>query len=233
MGQFKDLTNQKFFRLTVVRRDEPKPSDRNVFWLCQCECGKLTRAAGANLLNGQKMSCGCFKSETAARVLRVNSLKQLNRHGLSHVDEHSIWSEMKGRCVRSSHPKFHRYGARGIKVCDRWLHSFESFYADMGPRPTKKHTIDRIDNDGNYEPSNCRWTTNFQQSRNRSTNLNITINGKTYCVVDWATFLSVPRSHFYELCRKNYSNGSPRPHYFKSVKAAVRHVYRQKIGPIV
>jgi len=233
MGKFRDLTGQKFFRLTVIRRDEPQPSDRNVFWLCKCECTKITRAAGANLVNGQKLSCGCYQAESAAKMLKVNRLAKPGLHGLSQTDEYNIWSRMKARCGNQTDHKFPIYGARGIKVCDRWLHSFEAFYADMGPRPTKKHTIDRINNDGNYEPGNCRWVTNFQQSRNRSTNVNITINGVTRCVVDWATVLNVTRSHFHEMCRKTYSNGRGlRPDPFPSVEAAILHVYRHKIGPI-
>jgi hypothetical protein len=93
---------------------------------------------------------------------------------------------MRNRCGNPNVPCYARYGGRGIKVCDRWLESFENFYADMGPRPSSKHSIDRIDNDGNYEPNNCRWVTKGIQNRNTSKNVWLTLNGTTRCIADWA-----------------------------------------------
>jgi len=99
-------------------------------------------------------------------------------HGLTYTPEYRSWCHMKGRCYCPNDSRYHRYGGRGIKVCDRWLNSFENFYKDMGPRPSPKHSIDRVDNNGNYEPSNCRWVTVKTQNSNRSTNVSRIYKGK-------------------------------------------------------
>ena len=102
-----------------------------------------------------------------------------------------IWSNMKARCYTKSSSRYANYGGRGIRVCDRWLESFDIFCEDMGPRPTSEHQIDRIDNDGDYEPSNCRWALRIEQARNRSTTRLITSGGETKCLQEWAQDLSV------------------------------------------
>ena len=134
---------------------------------------------------------------------------------------------MKDRCTNPNNPKFHRYGGRGIKVCDRWMNSFEAFLEDMGERPSKRYSLDRINNDGNYEKSNCRWATREIQGRNTSTTNLITINGTTLCVEDWCTTLNVPRWKIYELCRPTGRDrkGPPR---FKTIKDAVLHLYQNR-----
>lgn len=105
--------------------------------------------------------------------------------------EYRIWCGLKSRCLNPNGKKWHRYGGRGITVCARWLESFENFLGDMGPRPSNRHTIERKDNDGNYEPNNCVWATNKQQSRNRSTNLRIEYRGVTRCLMDWCEILGL------------------------------------------
>ena len=132
----------------------------------------------ASLRGGVSLSCGCLQREIATT------------HGESRVGaytpEYNAWSSMRRRCAARSGDKFRRYGARGITVCDRWRESFENFLADMGRKPTPKHSIDRVDNDGNYEPSNCRWATAKEQQRNRGFNRLVTIGGKERCVSEWA-----------------------------------------------
>lgn len=121
-------------------------------------------------------------------------------HGLSASSEHGIWSKMKARCLNINDPSYENYGARGIVVCDRWLNSFENFYKDMGPRPSKNHSIDRINNDGNYEPSNCRWATKKQQIDNRRTSILIEFKNQTKSLKDWCLEYNID----YKLAHRRY-----------------------------
>lgn len=156
-----DITGKKFNRLTALRFHGIN-NQRLATFVCVCECGNEGVYVGRSLRNGNTKSCGCLQRE----VLDARSRK----HGMSPrgsvASEYSIWIGIKNRChPEHGHP---RYGLRGISVCAEWRESFEAFYADMGPRPSKRHSIDRIDNDGNYEPGNCRWATKQQQGRNTS-----------------------------------------------------------------
>jgi hypothetical protein len=156
--RFVDLTGKRFGRLTVLSyQGRPKPSFH--VWQCGCDCGNETVIEGSRLKSGKAKSCGCLRRElSAARRLR---------HGRTDTAEHNTWIGMKGRCYNPANPKFYRYGGRGITVCERWRDNFENFAADMGPRPSPLHSIDRIDNDRGYEPGNCRWATQLEQQRNR------------------------------------------------------------------
>jgi len=143
----------KLGKLTLL--SETRKSGR-VHWVCKCECGKTTCSQKFHLQHGNTKSCGCIRG--------------LHRrtHGLSSSSEHKIWSLAKDRCGNPKNKRFDRYGGRGIKMCDRWLNSFANFFADMGPRPSPQHSIDRYpNNDGNYEPGNCRWATRKEQAHHR------------------------------------------------------------------
>jgi hypothetical protein len=153
------VAGQIFGRLTVLRRDGQRYGQS--VWLCRCICGTECHTVRANLVLGLTQSCGCLNAELASARRKT--------HGQSKgVREYRIWMGMKARCLQPSAARWKRYGGRGITVCERWLHSFERFIADMGPCPSPKHSIDRINNDGNYEPSNCRWATASEQMLNRS-----------------------------------------------------------------
>jgi len=153
-----DLTGQRFDRLTVVCRDG---LDRggHYTWICRCDCGVELSVSSNSLRMGHTKSCGCYGAEAR--------LKSNTRHGKTGTPEHNAWAEMIRRCFDPRRKCYEYYGGRGITVCNRWIENFENFYADMGPKPTPKHSIDRIDVNGNYEPSNCRWATPQEQSTNQ------------------------------------------------------------------
>jgi hypothetical protein len=158
-----DLTGVRFGRLTateLVRVNGVRG------WLCVCDCGNTVELETERLRMGTTRSCGCIRREMAAKLWRF-APPNPGTHGLSELPEYAVWSAMRQRCINPSDKSFKWYGARGIVVCTRWLVSFEAFIADMGRRPTRKHSIDRIDNDGNYEPGNCRWTTASVQANNK------------------------------------------------------------------
>jgi hypothetical protein len=151
-----DLTGTKVGRITVLSLHGAVTMSgaRRRTWLCRCDCGTEWPVLGMALLSRNTTSCGCAKIEA------------LTTHGQTHAPEYRVWWGMLGRCAKPNNSRFRDYGGRGIKVCDRWK-TFENFRADIGPRPDARFSIDRIDNDGNYEPDNCKWSTRSEQQRNK------------------------------------------------------------------
>ena len=149
-------TYGRLWALNPVGKDEY----RHTLWQCLCECGNKIVVRAKSLRNGDTRSCGCLHKETC----KTNGERKT--HGLTGSPTYISWQAMKRRCLKSQEDNYPRYGGRGIEICDRWLNSFENFLADMGKRP-EDLTLDRINNEGNYEPSNCRWATLSEQNSNR------------------------------------------------------------------
>lgn len=179
----KDLRGRRFGGLVVLSFSHIARS-KQAAWLCRCDCGKETTVLGANLRRGDTRSCGCGRG--------TNRGSRVFKHGLSRTLAFSSWRSAMQRCSRPSDVAYHNYGGRGIRVCERW-HDFTAFLADMGERPSAKHSLDRIDNDKGYEPGNCRWATTTEQANNRRTNRLITIDGVTRTVSDWTEKVGLPR----------------------------------------
>ena len=152
--KYKDLVGIKYGRWTVLKLAH---RDKNlaIHWVCECECGNIKILRCDNLKSGDSRSCGCLIKETRKR-----------KHGLSGTPEYNSWQAMIQRCTNIKSKQYPRYGGRGIKICDRWL-DINNFLLDMGKRPSKDHTLDRIDNSLGYPPENCRWADWFVQNRNR------------------------------------------------------------------
>lgn len=224
------IAGKKFGRLLVIERAHQEGA-RNAMWRCLCDCGNQTIAAAANI-GRTTFSCGCFNAETGAQTLAVNRTKRAGLHGMSAIPEYSVWGKMLQRCYNPNSTGFHKYGGRGISVCARWRDSFEFFLADMGHRPSDKHSIERLNNDGPYSPANCIWATQYVQARNRRNTHHVSIDGTSKCVKDWASLLGVARHRFSDMARPTFSDGTRRKNIrFRSIDEAILHIYREKIEP--
>lgn len=174
-----DLTGQQFGRWTVIRKNETKTPSGEILWDCLCSCGTSRTVKARGLTSGRSQSCGCYHKE------------RVSLHGMTGTGTFKSWESMLQRCLNTKAPDYPGYGGRGIKVCNRWMASFDAFLSDMGRRPDGA-TLDREDVNGDYKPSNCRWATASRQQRNRRDTKSITWRGKTMPTADWADLIGVP-----------------------------------------
>jgi hypothetical protein len=162
-----DITGQKFNMLTAVEFVDRGSSDQ-YFWKFVCDCGNFVTVKKSVVFRGVTKSCGCIR--------KIKALESIKKHGMTNAKIYKTWSSMIQRCKNEKNPFYHRYGGRGITVCESWL-KFENFYKDMGDRPFG-FTLDRIDNNGNYEPTNCRWATGTEQGLNKEKTVKVLFNGE-------------------------------------------------------
>ena len=201
---YKNLEGRRFGQLTVIKSSFVKANQR--MWECVCDCGSNVLIASSNLFpqKGRPATISCIK---CGHLRTAIALRQINiKHGHSRSRDgkksrtYKTWEGVLGRCLYSGNASFKHYGAKGIKVCDRWL-KFENFLEDMGKRPDGK-TLDRIDPNGNYESGNCRWADKYTQANNRLNSNRVAYNGETRTVSEWSRELGINKHTLYNRVKK-------------------------------
>lgn len=178
-----DLTGRKFGRLTVIERGQTSKAGMPR-WICQCECGNIRLVQGEQLRGGRSQSCGCYAREQTSKRARI--------HGQRNTALYNVWDAMKQRCMNPKSKAWKYYGGRGVSICEEWQHNFETFNKWANDNGYQKGlTIDRIDVNGDYEPSNCRWVTMREQGKNKRCNVSLTYKGETKLISEWAKELGL------------------------------------------
>ena len=188
-----DITGKRF-NMVVALGAVGKNSSGALVWRFECDCGKIFDSTPSHFKSGRNKSCGCIHKDT------------ITKHGYSKNPLYSIYTSMIARCKNPNSTSYHRYGARGISVCDRWLNSFEDFCSDIGDRPSHQHSIDRIDNNKDYYPDNCKWATKKEQARNRRNTKLITHNGRTASIPEWSEITGIPQQLIQTRIRRGWSD---------------------------
>ena len=212
-----DLTEKRFGKL-VARRRSHKNKKNKWYWICDCDCGESTIVAEADLNAGKCKSCGCLKQE--------KFLERITTHNKSNTRLHGIWGSMKQRCYNPNANGYENYGGRGIAICDDWVNNFQEFYDwSINNGYSDELSLDRIDVNGNYEPSNCRWADEHTQANNKQSSVHITINNETYTIAEWGELVNLPtntigrrlRDGFQDIdiFRINYTKANNKPMKFR------------------
>lgn len=196
-----DLTGKTFSRLFVIGVAET--NTRRTYYYCKCECGKLKTVRSDSLIDGTVRSCGCMKREQ-----NLINIEHAHTHKQSGTRLYEIWQGMRARCYRSTDTRYHRYGGRGITMCDEWKNDFIAFYNWSNANGySDLLSIDRVDNDGKYEPSNCKWSTMEEQCNNRETNIRITIGNTTKTLTQWCDIFRLEYSSIHARYVRNGFSG--------------------------
>jgi hypothetical protein len=212
-----NIIGQKYGRLTVTSFYGKKENRRENFWNCRCDCGNLVTVSGYKLRTGHTRSCGCLARELLGDNRRT--------HGMANkVPEYKVWCDMRRRC-RAPAGRYKYWRGRGLTVCLDWDASFESFYDHVGPRPSPKHTLDRIDNNRGYEPGNVRWATSLEQSRNRRFVKQYQFRGKTACLTEWCEEMGVSYSLVHNRLRDGWT-------FERAITTPVRKIARPNQGSV-
>lgn len=195
MGKpFKDLTGQQFGLLEVIEISPCKKEGRSWF-ICKCKCGNITPPIrGTTLIQKLVSSCGCITSELISKSKIKHGICKRIGKSRTYTTEYNTWLAIKNRCLNNKCIQFKDYGGRGIKICDRWLNSFENFLEDMGHKPSMNYSIDRKENNKDYCKENCRWATRIEQQNNKSNNNHLTINNETHTIAEWAKIKNIKYS---------------------------------------
>lgn len=193
------MIGERFGTWTVIDKASSRkaPLGTKTYFVCVCDCGTKREVRRDGLKSGTSSNCGCLN--TNALIQRQTT------HGLRDCPEYTSWYAMKERCCNPNNIGYERYGGRGIVVCSRWRNSFKNFYADMGPKPSPTHSLDRIDNNSHYSPSNCRWATLAEQARNKRTNNLLTLGDETLCITDWAKRTGIASTTLYARLKRGWS----------------------------
>lgn len=194
MNKFNDLKNKRFGRLVVIEKTNERSSE-SIVWLCKCDCGNIKKVRSSNLTYGETFSCGCLRKELFKN--------RITRHGMHNTSTYRAWRSMASRCNNPKNKRYKDYGGRGISIYERW-NNFENFYKDMGVKPKGK-SLDRIDNDKGYEPSNCKWSTPTEQLNNTRKNIYIIYKGITKTVPEWGRYLGIKPCTIHTRIKREWS----------------------------
>jgi hypothetical protein len=197
MAPINDITGQRFGRLIALKPMKNRARDRHVQWFCRCDCGTEKIIVGNNLRSGAVNSCGCFRKEYFKELYST--------HKLSKTRTYKVWCYAKTRCTNPNIESWHRYGGRGISMCEKWWNSYEAFLEDMGECPAGM-TLERIDNDGDYEPNNCKWATWKEQYNNTARNIYVFYKGEKLTMAQYCELRGLKYAMFrWRYHEKKYS----------------------------
>lgn len=201
----RDLAGERYGRWLVLSFSHQK--NRASYWLCRCDCGTERTVIGTTLINGSSLGCGCTRMANMRKGRRTHGATGTKRRH----PEYNIWRNMRGRCHNPKYLDYPRYGGRGITVCDEWMNDFSRFIFDMGPRPSLKHSIERLDNDAGYSKENCIWATNTVQANNKRNTIFLILDGEQISLPDACRKLSIS----YDMVKCRRLSGWPRERWFE------------------